>query len=87
MESYESFGAMGGERRKREALSGIGKRETDGRRIPARGRKVFKERWDKRKREIVISVEDIRSLLEKLATVAPCFESTEGGAHHNGRGI
>ena len=87
MESYESFGAMGGERRRREALSGICKRKTDGRRVPARGRAVFKEQRGKRKREIVVSVEVIRSLLEKLATVAPCFEGTEGSAHHNGRGV
>ena len=65
---------MGSERRRREAMSRIGKRKTDGRRITARGREIFKERWDKRKREIVVLMEDIRSLLEKLAAVAPCFE-------------
>ena len=74
---------MGGERRGREALSRICKRKTNGRRVPARGREVFKERRGKRKREIVIGMEAMRCLLEKLATEAPCFESTEGGTHHD----
>ena len=48
---------------------------------------LFEKHGCEGEREVIVGMKAFRCLLEKLAAIIPCFESAQGGAHHDRRSV